>query len=132
MHSKIIISVVFMLFRIGALAEIGLGIMGLLWFADYYFSPKEFGGMAVSVVPLIALLVGVVSPDRLLASSNGFRAALSMMVLGIICVGFLMYGDLTLINGPDYPAFKSRFISMGLILVFVLRTLYCKTQAGTK
>lgn len=126
MQREIIISLVFWIFRVLAIAQVGIGVLGLLWFADYYFTIAHLWGTVVAVTPIIALLMGIFFPNRFLKNSRGFWIALAVLLVGCMFVFVQMHGDLTLINGPDYGAFKSRLIMLGLIGVFVLRALHNK------
>ena len=128
MQVRQIISGVLWLFRIAAIAEVVLGSVGLLWFSKYYFSEKHALDTAIAVVPLVGLLVGALTPDRILVGRRGFLTTIGVLLFAAACVAIQMHGDLILINGPDYPAFRSRFLGLGLIVVFVGRAVYCNSR----
>lgn len=128
MKHEIIITAAFWIFRVLAIAQVAIDVLGLLWFADYYFSLDHLWEAVVAVAPIVALLTGILSPNGFLKNSRGFSIALATLSAGCMFVVVQMYGDLTLINGPDYGAFKARWISLGLMVIFVLRVLHCKNK----
>lgn len=126
MHTTIITLLLLWLLRLLVVAEVGTGIIGLLWFSDYYFSLKNPWDTVTAVAPLLAMITGAFAPAKLITSSNGFRILTLALISGSISVASNIYGDLTIINGPDYGPLKARFLDLFLINVFALRALRLK------
>ena len=128
MQVKPMINVTLWLLRIVVVAEVLLDAAGLLWFSAYYFSMAHAFDTMIVVVSMIGLLIGAFVPTKIFRDSRGFYAVTGILLVAAVCVVTQMHGDLTLINGPDYAAFRSRLVDIGLLAIFVARAIYCRIR----
>jgi hypothetical protein len=110
--------------RVAAASYLAIGVLGMLWFNDYYFAGKYLLGAATKAIPLICLFVGVVSPERCFLSKPYSFAYQVLLAIGMVCVAISMGYDLSLPNGPDYAAFRMQLFLLGILLIFVLRAIF--------
>lgn len=118
--------------RVVASINVAIGAMGMLWFSNYYFSGENLFEMAIATTPLVCLIVGIFTPERLLLYGPRFWWYQGLFAVGIICVGFSMFGDLSLPNGPDYGALQLRFFSLGLLLIFIFRAAFVRSTTKSQ
>ncbi len=121
------LSLVFMLMvRIAAAIYLAIGVLGMLWFNDYYFAGEHLLSAAIKVIPLMCLFVGIVTQERWFRSEPYFLAYQVLFAIGIPCVAISMVSDLSQPNGANYAAFWTRLFLLGILSIFVLRAIFVR------
>jgi hypothetical protein len=113
-----------LLVRAAAACCLAIGILGMLWSFDFYFSGEYLASTVVMATPLVCLLVGIITFEKLFHSKLYFLAYQSLFAIGIVCVVLSMTSDLNLTGGADYAAFKAHFFLLGLLLIFAIRAIF--------
>ena len=60
------------------------GIVGLLWYADIVFSGKYLFDTAISTIPLLSLLVGIITPVRWLQNKLYLIFYQAVFIIGML------------------------------------------------
>jgi hypothetical protein len=93
--------------------------LGFLWFLGYHDSLT----IAYFMTTVVALIAFAVLPRRFLASTRIGTLVTIVAVAAVATTIPQMYRDLTLINGPDHPAFVLRGVVCAIFLLMGLEAL---------
>lgn len=116
-----------LLVRIAAGIYVAIGALGMLWFSEYYFTREHYFDTAIKAIPLICLFLSVITSEKWFR--RGFYWAYqAILAIGVTCVVMSMISTLNLPNGSDYAAFQVHFLSLGVLLVFVLRAIFVRQR----
>jgi len=90
-------------------------VMGFLWFIDSH----GFFGTVAGLLVITALVTIIFIRKRTLETPSGQKLSLYIGGGGIAALLFVMYGDITLINGPDVGAFIQRLLLLAVLIAFL-------------
>ncbi len=103
-----------------------LSIIGLLWFADITFSREYLFDTAMSAIPLLSFLVGIVTPDKWLQRKPYFILHQIFIIVGVPCIAVSTVKSLTFLDTPSYSTFALRLVSLLVLLILFLRAAFVR------
>ena len=93
-------------------------LLGGFWFSDSFFDFIFFRiwvGLALLITPLVS--------NSLLNLIAIRTMVIILIIIGILNSVYMMFGDLTLINGPDFVALILRMVVLYLLIIMLRRTI---------
>ncbi len=105
-------------------------LLGYIWYSSHYLTePIHF--ILFNLSTSLALIVVPLIPRKLLKYILIRVLTMLLIILGTINNIYLMYVDLTMINGADWPAFFIRLFVLCILFYFLWRSIKGQSEPPT-
>ena len=106
--------------RLLALWFLSINALGFLWFLGQH----GFMTLVYFFATSLAFVAFAFMPRRLMLYAPYRHIVLNLSVVATFVTFHQIYGDLTLINGADYPAAQMRLLECVIFIAMFFETLY--------
>lgn len=106
--------------RLLALWFLSINALGFLWFLGQH----GFMTLVYLLATSLAFVTFALMPRRLMLRAPYRRIVLNLSGVVLFVTFHQIYGDLTLINGADYPAAQMRLLACVIFVSMFLEALY--------